>query len=62
MSSDNNFYSPKEVANMIGHTTAHTLAVWRCKNKHPELRFKKIGGLIRYFKTSVDAFISDDLD
>lgn len=51
------FYSPKEAAKRLGLTNHETLAVWRSKKKHPDLKYVRIGGCIRYLKRHVDEFI-----
>jgi predicted DNA-binding transcriptional regulator AlpA len=46
---------PKMTAEMLG-VKETTLTTWRSKKRYP-LRFLKIGKLIRYRKSDVDAFL-----
>jgi excisionase family DNA binding protein len=48
--------TPEQAAQYLGVSTA-TLAIWRCKKRYP-LPYVKIGGLVRYRKPELDAFIA----
>ncbi|RRA98637.1 DNA-binding protein [Larkinella rosea] len=41
--------------------TAGTLAVWHSTKRHPDLKVRKIGRLVRYLKTDLDEFIDRHL-
>ena len=47
--------SPAEASSYLGVTT-ETLAVWRCTKRY-NLRFYKIGRLVKYRKEDLEAFI-----
>lgn len=47
--------TPEDVAGWLG-VTPHTLAVWRC-SKRAGLAYIKVGGLVRYRSSDVEAFI-----
>ena len=49
-------FSRKEAANYLGITDG-TLAVWACTGRY-NLPYVKIGRLVKYRKTDLDAFIS----
>lgn len=49
------FISQEQAAKMIG-VTVGTLAVWRCKGRYG-LRFTKSGGIVRYRKSVVLAWL-----
>ena len=36
---------------------SQTLAVWRCRGRHPHLRFHKIGRLVRYSVADLQKWI-----
>lgn len=46
--------TPQDVADRLGVSTT-TLATWRCTKRYP-LTYVKIGRLVRYRVTDVDAF------
>ena len=46
--------TPQDVADRLGVSTT-TLATWRCTKRYP-LTYLKIGRLVRYRVTDVDAF------
>jgi hypothetical protein len=50
--------SPEEVAAYFGLKSANTLAVWRCTKRYPALRFIKVGRLVRYRLSVVEAFLA----
>lgn len=38
-----------------------TLAVWDCKNRHPNLKPVKLGRAVRYRRVDLDKFIEEQL-
>ncbi len=51
--------TPQTVSKLLG-VTQHTLAVWRCSKRYP-LPYVKVGGLVRYRASDVEAFIASNL-
>ena len=49
-------YPPKEAAGYID-VTERTLSVWRCTGRYG-IPFVKVGRLVRYRKSALDAFLS----
>ena len=49
-----NLLTPAEVAERLG-VSAATLATWRCTKRYP-LSYVKVGRLVRYRITDLDAF------
>lgn len=47
---------PKETARQLD-VNEHTLAVWRCTGRYPELAYVRVGRHIRYTQVAIDAFI-----
>lgn len=47
---------PKETARQLD-VNEHTLAVWRCTKRYPELAYVRVGRHIRYTQAAIDAFI-----
>lgn len=60
MGNDEEFYTTKETAKMLGLKNHQTLARWRCKKENPTLKYVKIGGCIKYLKKHVEKYISDN--
>ena len=50
--------SPDEAADFLG-VQKSTLAVWRCVQRYP-LPFVRIGRLIRYRQTDLEAFVQEN--
>ncbi len=46
----------KQAADYLSLTNPKTLEVWRCTKRYP-LTYIKVGGLVRYRLTDLDAFI-----
>lgn len=46
-----------EVAKLLRLKNKHTLSVWRSTGRYPELRHIKIGRLVRYPRSYVEAVI-----
>jgi hypothetical protein len=47
----------KTAARILGLRNYHTLEVWRSANRHPELRFHRVGRSIRYRIADLHAFL-----
>lgn len=47
--------TPEQTSEMLG-VTEHTLAVWRCTKRY-NLRYIKVGRLVRYKRNDISAFI-----
>lgn len=60
MGNDEESYTTKETAKILGLKSHQTLAAWRCKGKNPTLKYTRIGGSIRYYKKWIDKFIIDN--
>lgn len=52
--------TPEETAKSLG-VAEKTLAIWRCHKRYPELRYIKIGRLVRYRAEDVLSFINQRL-
>ncbi len=48
-------FTPKETAEYLG-VSQDTLAVWRCTGRY-EIPFVKVGRLVKYRKSALDAFL-----
>jgi excisionase family DNA binding protein len=48
--------SPAEAAKYLS-VSEHTLAIWRCTKRYP-LKYIKVGRLVRYRVTDLDAFLT----
>jgi hypothetical protein len=46
-----------QVAERLGLTNPHTLGVWRCQKRYPELSYIKVGRLVRYSEEAVERFL-----
>jgi hypothetical protein len=53
-------YDPKRAALYIGLKNHNTLAVWRSTKRY-DLKFIKVGGAVRYRKSTLDKFLEDQL-
>jgi predicted DNA-binding transcriptional regulator AlpA len=47
----------EEVAQKLGLKSRHTLEVWRCTKRYPQLVYIKVGRLIRYSEEAVEQFL-----
>ncbi len=47
----------EEAAQMLGLKSKHTLEVWRCTKRYPQLVATKIGRNVRYRRDAVERFI-----
>jgi hypothetical protein len=56
---DDDFYTTKEAAKMLGLKNPQTLAAWRCNKTNTNLKYVKIGGSIKYIKKHIDKFIEE---
>jgi|GEM_PF-3699284 len=61
MSDNDLLLTDKEAAEMLRLSNHKTLANWRCKGKHKDLEFIRIGRSIRYPVKSVRAFMSNHM-
>ncbi|MBL8086056.1 MAG: helix-turn-helix domain-containing protein [Candidatus Obscuribacter sp.] len=52
--------TPEETAESLG-VSVKTLSIWRCHKRYPELRYTKIGRLVRYRAEDVQSFINQRL-
>lgn len=52
--------TPEETAESLG-VSVRTLSIWRCQKRYPELRYTKIGRLVRYRAEDVQSFINQRL-
>lgn len=52
--------TPEETAESLG-VSVRTLSIWRCQKRYPELRYTKIGRLVRYRAEDVQTFINQRL-
>ncbi len=48
-------FTPKEASEYLG-VSVETLSVWRCVGRY-NISFVKVGRLVRYRKSSLDAFL-----
>ena len=61
MSDNDMLLTDKEAAEMLRLANHKTLANWRCKGKHKDLEFIRIGRSIRYRVESVRLFMSNHM-
>jgi excisionase family DNA binding protein len=48
--------TPEQTADTLG-VTRHTLEVWCSTGRYPELRYVKVGRLVRYRRGDVESFL-----
>ena len=49
--------SPEDVKERLGLKNVDTLSVWRCTQRYPQLRYIKVGRLVRYRQEDVESFL-----
>jgi hypothetical protein len=57
MQTQTKLLTPGQAANFLGLKNEDTLSVWRATKRYPQLRYVKVGRLIRYSLADLEKFL-----